>query len=132
MSWNYCKYVKYPESSKPGHKRLPKEQVDKIVERLNVVKEYHEGGGPTPARDDKKLSQEEVESLFGRLADRERERTIISTRGRQRIFCISFTVDVKIAMNYWTQGLRNRVCSLVIELMQLEILITPFFSFNSI
>lgn len=70
MSWNYANYIKYPEKRcKPGSKKLDREQIDEIVERLNVNKVYKENNSRD--EDAKKLTSEQVEKLLERIADKD-------------------------------------------------------------
>lgn len=82
MSWNYANYIKYPEKNHhPGHQRLGKDQVDQIVARLNVNKEYGRDSTPIDA-DSKRLTGEQVDRLLERIADK--DINIAKTPDRQR------------------------------------------------
>ena len=86
MSWNQSdgNYIKYPnQDRKIGYQKLPREDVTKIVERLNVNKSYNPNPAPPVKKDEKQLSQEDVTYLLARIADT--ERNLEKTPERQRI-----------------------------------------------
>lgn len=72
MSWIHANYIKYPQKDhKPGHQKLPKEAVEEIVERLNVNKVYSDCSGTMERENQKKFTEEQVNQLLERIADKD-------------------------------------------------------------
>ena len=110
MSWNqkHGEYIKYPKKDKKiGHKTMPREDIAKTVERLHVNKFYHPNPTPPPQRREKPLTQEQLENLLSRIADKDINRS--KTPDTQRTGADNYFNGWKaqeIIHNMW----RGRVC----------------------
>lgn len=70
MSWIHISHIHYPETKLSlGHKKLPADQVEAIVERLNVVKKHEERTGPDTTVT---MTKEEISQMVDRLADKDK------------------------------------------------------------
>ena len=108
MSWITASYIKYPEyKTKP---RLPKEQLEAMVARLNVTKETLDCAGNAMNSREKHLSQKKVHEMLERLADTEKnkEKTPESQRtGSAKVMGIVNTyawIDARIVKSRVTRA----------------------------
>ena len=79
MSWIKTSYVKYPEYKRQSS--LPKEQVNAVVARLNVIKTLDDNGNATN-EGSKQLTKEKIGEMLERLADAHKNKE--KTPERQR------------------------------------------------
>lgn len=104
MSWIKTSYIKYPEYKRQSS--LPKEQVDAMVARLNVIKTLDDNGIATN-EDAKQLTKEKIGEILERLADANKNKE--KTPERQRT---GADRDMGIVNTYaWMSGreLKHRV-----------------------
>lgn len=72
MSWVTASYIKYPEYKRKP--RLPKEQLEAMVTRLNVAKKTLDSEGNAMNSREKHLTQKKVNEMLERLADTEKNK----------------------------------------------------------
>lgn len=85
MSWIHTNYIKYPDYKQSLGKKLPKEQVNAVVNRLHVVNKQEQSSDTQEKRS--RMSKEEIDDMVERLADK--DKNLLKTPERDRTGALS-------------------------------------------